>query len=221
MRRIGRNRWTKAISLSAAARRTRCWRTGFPRAGKTACCRWKPGRIPEPGGAGAAEHHHPDRDPGQRPAVRRQSQRRRRRRGDGPAAGLPRRRDHPLGRRHPFPRHADAQWHRPGRPPAGVGYRGSLGAARRRAAADGPAGKTVHAIVDNDATHKHPKVRAWLARHPRWTFHFTPTSTSWLNAVEGFFSALTRRRLKRGVFCSLVHLQAAINRGKQVLESLH
>jgi transposase len=57
----------------------------------------------------------------------------------------------------------------------------------------------------------HPKVRAWLARHPRWTFHFTPTSASWLNAVEGFFSTLSRRRLKRGAFCSVVDLQAAIN----------
>jgi transposase len=75
-----------------------------------------------------------------------------------------------------------------------------------------PADKTVHAVVDNYATHKHPKVRAWLVRHPRWTFHFTPTSASWLNAVEGFFSTLTRRRLKRGVFHSLVDLQAAINR---------
>jgi transposase len=75
-----------------------------------------------------------------------------------------------------------------------------------------PAGKTIHAIVDNYATHKHPKVRAWLARHPRWTFHFTPTSASWLNAVEGFFAKLTRRRLKRGVFKSIVDLQAAINR---------
>ena len=56
------------------------------------------------------------------------------------------------------------------------------------------------------------KVRAWLARHPRWTFHFTPTSCSWLNAVEGFFAKLTRRRLKHGVFHSLVDLQAAINR---------
>jgi transposase len=46
--------------------------------------------------------------------------------------------------------------------------------------------------------------RRWLARHPRWTFHFTPTSVSWLNAVEGFFAKLTRRRLKRGVFRSLV-----------------
>ena len=75
-----------------------------------------------------------------------------------------------------------------------------------------PAGKTIHAIVDNYATHKHPKVRKWLARHPRWTFHFTPTSASWLNAVEGFFAKLTRRRLKRGVFHSVVDLQAAINR---------
>ncbi len=111
-----------------------------------------------------------------------------------------------------------------------------------------PAGKTIHAIIDNYATHKHPKVRAWLERHPRWSFHFTPTSASWLNAVEGFFAKLTRRRLKRGVFRSVVDLQAAINRfveetnahpkpfvwtadpnrvlaavnrGKQALESIH
>jgi transposase len=75
-----------------------------------------------------------------------------------------------------------------------------------------PSDKTIHAIVDNYATHKHPKVRDWLARHPRWTFHFTPTSCSWLNAIEGFFAKLTRRRLKRGVFRSVVDLQAAINR---------
>jgi hypothetical protein len=61
-------------------------------------------------------------------------------------------------------------------------------------------------------THKHPNVRAWLARHPRWTFHFTPTSCSWLNAVEGFFAKLAKRRLKRGVFRSLADLHAAINR---------
>ena len=78
--------------------------------------------------------------------------------------------------------------------------------------AEVPAGKLIHAIVDNYATHKHPKVRTWLAHHPRWTFHFTPTSASWLNAVEGFFAKLTRRRLKRGVFRSVVDLQAAINR---------
>jgi transposase len=75
-----------------------------------------------------------------------------------------------------------------------------------------PAGKVIHAILDNYAVHKHPKVRAWLARHPRWTFHFTPTSCSWANAVEGFFATLTRRRLQHGVFHSLVDLQAAINR---------
>jgi transposase len=75
-----------------------------------------------------------------------------------------------------------------------------------------PAGKLVHAIADNYATHKHPKVREWLVRHPRWTFHFTPTSASWLNAVEGYFATLTKRRLKRGVFQSIVELQAAIKR---------
>jgi transposase len=75
-----------------------------------------------------------------------------------------------------------------------------------------PAGKVIHAILDNYAAHKHPKVMAWLDRHPRWRFHFTPTSCSWLNAVEGFFAKLTKRRLKRGVFGSIVELQAAINR---------
>jgi len=73
-----------------------------------------------------------------------------------------------------------------------------------------PAGKVIHVILDNYATHKHPKVRKWLVRHPRWTFHFTPTSSSWLNAVENFFSTLTRQRLQRGVFHSIVALQAAI-----------
>jgi transposase len=77
---------------------------------------------------------------------------------------------------------------------------------------DVPAGKLIHVILDNYATHKHPKVRAWLERHERWTFHYTPTSASWLNAVEGFFAKLTNRRLKRGVFTSIVELQAAINR---------
>jgi transposase len=75
-----------------------------------------------------------------------------------------------------------------------------------------PVGKTVHAILDNYATYKHPKVIDWLGRHPRWTFHFTPTSASWLNAVEGFFAVLTKRRLKRGVFKGVIDLQAAINR---------
>ncbi|WP_024512598.1 IS630 family transposase [Bradyrhizobium sp. ARR65] len=75
-----------------------------------------------------------------------------------------------------------------------------------------PANKAVHVILDNYATHKHPKVRKWLDRHSRFTFHFTPTSSSWLNAVEGFFAKLSRRRLKRGVFRSVRELKVAINR---------
>ena len=59
---------------------------------------------------------------------------------------------------------------------------------------------------------KHPKLHAWLERHPRVHFHFTPTSASWLNAVEGFFAKLTKQRLKRGVFKGIVDLQATINR---------
>ena len=75
-----------------------------------------------------------------------------------------------------------------------------------------PAGKDIHVVLDNYATHKHPQVLAWLARHKRFTFHFTPTSCSWLNAVEGYFAKLSRRRLKHGVFKSVADLQAAINR---------
>jgi transposase len=66
-----------------------------------------------------------------------------------------------------------------------------------------PVGKVVHVILDNYGAHKHGKVRTWLDRHPRFVFHSTPTSASWLNAVEGFFAKLTKRRLKRGVFRSL------------------
>ena len=75
-----------------------------------------------------------------------------------------------------------------------------------------PADKAVHVVLDNYATHKHPKVTAWLKRHPRFTFDFTPTSCSWANAVEAWFAKLTRQRLKRGEFTSIVELQAAINR---------
>jgi len=75
-----------------------------------------------------------------------------------------------------------------------------------------PTKKSVHVILDNYGTHKHSEVMAWLARHERFTFHFTPTSCSWLNAVEGFFAKLTTRRLKRGVFRSVVDLQSAIKR---------
>jgi transposase len=75
-----------------------------------------------------------------------------------------------------------------------------------------PAGKVIHAIVDNYAAHKQPNVLKWLADHPRWMFHFTPTSASWLNAVEGFFSAITRRQIRRGAFHSVDDLQTAITR---------
>ena len=75
-----------------------------------------------------------------------------------------------------------------------------------------PAGKLIHVVLDNYGAHKQAKVQQWLARHPRWVFHFTPTSCSWLNAVETFFAKLTKRRLQRGVFQSLVALQTAINR---------
>ena len=75
-----------------------------------------------------------------------------------------------------------------------------------------PAGKLVHVILDDYGSHKHPRVRAWLACHLRWTIHFTPTSASWLNAIGGFLSALTRRRLQRCTFTCVVDLQAAINR---------
>jgi transposase len=78
--------------------------------------------------------------------------------------------------------------------------------------AEVPAKRAVHVILDNYATHKHPEVTAWLATHKRFTFHFTPTSCSWLNAVEGYFAKLSRRRLKRGVFRSVVELQDAIGR---------
>jgi transposase len=73
-----------------------------------------------------------------------------------------------------------------------------------------PPEKTLHLIVDNYATHKHPKVKAWLARHPRFVMHFTPTSASWLNMVERFFRDLTVNRLRRDAFPSLDKLLVAI-----------
>ena len=74
-----------------------------------------------------------------------------------------------------------------------------------------PKGKTLHLIADNYATHKHPVVQAWLAKHPRFNMHFTPTSASWLNMVERFFRDLTTERLRRGVFTSVPELMTAIN----------
>jgi len=73
-----------------------------------------------------------------------------------------------------------------------------------------PPDKELHLIVDNYATHKHPKVQRWLARHPRFHVHFTPTSSSWLNMVERFFRDLTQNRLRRGVFHDAEELIMAI-----------
>jgi transposase len=71
-------------------------------------------------------------------------------------------------------------------------------------------GLKIHVILDNYATHKHPKVRAWLEKHPRVQFHFIPTSSSWLNLVERFFSELTTRQLKRLAVSSVPELVEAI-----------
>jgi len=73
-----------------------------------------------------------------------------------------------------------------------------------------PSDKVLHLIVDNYATHKHPKVQKWLARHPRFQIHFTPTSSSWLNMVERFFRDLTQNRLRRGVFRDVEELITTI-----------
>ncbi len=73
-----------------------------------------------------------------------------------------------------------------------------------------PADKPLHLIVDNYSTHKHPQVKRWAARHPRFHFHFTPTSSSWLNMVERFFRNLTEKQLRRGVFTSIEALQTTI-----------
>ncbi len=70
--------------------------------------------------------------------------------------------------------------------------------------------RQLHVVVDNYATHTHPAVRAWLARHRRITLHFTPTSGSWLNLVEAFFSIITRQALRRGDFPTVADLIAAI-----------
>jgi transposase len=69
----------------------------------------------------------------------------------------------------------------------------------------------IHLILDNYATHKHPTVKAWLAKHPRFHLHFTPTSSSWVNMVEGFFSQLTNKAIRRGAFASVPDLIAAID----------
>lgn len=74
-----------------------------------------------------------------------------------------------------------------------------------------PKKKELHLIVDNYATHKHPEVKAWLAKHQRFHIHFTPTSSSWLNMVERFFRDITDKRIRRGIFTSVPELETAIN----------
>lgn len=71
---------------------------------------------------------------------------------------------------------------------------------------EAPKGLDLHLIADNYATHKHPKVKAWLARHPRFKMHFTPTSSSWLNLVERFFADLTEDVIRTGSFASVAEL---------------
>lgn len=73
-----------------------------------------------------------------------------------------------------------------------------------------PQGQDIHLIADNYATHKHPRVQKWLARHTRFHVYFTPTSSSWLNMVERFFRDLTQNRLRRGIFRDVEELIMAI-----------
>lgn len=73
-----------------------------------------------------------------------------------------------------------------------------------------PADLDLHLIVDNYQTHKHPKVVAWLKRHPRFHVHFIPTSSSWLNLIERWFRELTEKRVRRGVFKSVLQLVQAL-----------
>jgi transposase len=75
-----------------------------------------------------------------------------------------------------------------------------------------PSDLDLHLILDNYATHKTPRVHRWLAQHPRYHLHFTPTSSSWLNLVERWFAALTEKQLRRGVFRSTRELEATILR---------
>jgi putative transposase len=74
-----------------------------------------------------------------------------------------------------------------------------------------PAGREIHLVLDNYATHKTPKVAAWFKRRPRYHLHFTPTSGSWLNQVERWFAKITEQRIRRGVFKNIDELIAAID----------
>jgi transposase len=81
----------------------------------------------------------------------------------------------------------------------------------RRLDQETPGELDLHLILDNYAAHKTATVKRWVARHPRFHLHFTPTSASWANAVEGFFAQLTNKRLKRGAFRSILELHRAID----------
>jgi transposase len=81
----------------------------------------------------------------------------------------------------------------------------------RRIDRETPAHLDLHLILDNYSTHKTPAVKRWLARHPRVTLHFTPTSCSWLNLVERLFAEITRQRIRRGTFNSVEDLKGAID----------
>jgi transposase len=80
----------------------------------------------------------------------------------------------------------------------------------RKIDAETPPGLDLHLVVDNYATHKHPKVKAWLKRHKRFHLHFIPTSSSWLNLVERWFREITAKRIRRGAFKSVAQLIEAI-----------
>jgi putative transposase len=81
----------------------------------------------------------------------------------------------------------------------------------RHTEAQVPPDLDVHLVVDNYATHKHRKVKAWLAQRPRWQVHFTPTYASWLNQVERFFALITNSAIRRGSFTSVKDLVAKID----------
>ncbi len=81
----------------------------------------------------------------------------------------------------------------------------------KRIDAEMPSGPDVHLVMDNYATHKTPRIKAWLARRPHWHVHFTPTSASWINQVERWFAELTRKQLQRGVHRSTAELEADID----------
>jgi transposase len=80
----------------------------------------------------------------------------------------------------------------------------------RRLDQEFPGPTPLHLVMDNYGTHSHPKVKAWLQRHPRFVSHFVPTSSSWLNLVERWFGELTTKRIRRGSFSSVADLEKAI-----------